>query len=89
VAYYGKAHQRQDWAAHKAGYVPPHKDECRIAPATSDPSSREIHSFEEPSDNNIVNKWSYSGVFETNNGIQYELSKEEVIAYLLSGNSDK
>ena len=97
MAYCGKAHQRQDWAAHKAGCVPPHKvDESRAAPGTSGPvrprstSSRDTQGFEEPSDDtNTVFELSSSGVFETDDGIQYELSKEDVIAYLLRGNSDE
>ncbi len=42
VAYCGKSHQRQDWAAHKAGCVPPHQGENRADPATLGPSSREM-----------------------------------------------
>jgi hypothetical protein len=98
VAYCGKAHQRLDWAEHKAGCVPPRKvDESRAAPAPPDPvrprstSSQDTQGFEdEPSDDaNTVVEWSSSGVFRTDDGIQYELGKDEVLAYLMSGNHDE
>jgi hypothetical protein len=44
---------------------------------------------EEPSDeSSTVMEWSFSGIFETDEGIRYKLSKEEVLAYLMAGNAD-
>ena len=83
---------------HKVGCVPPRKiDESRAAPALSGPSqpsptnSHDTQWFkEEPSDSSsTVTEWSSSRVFETDDGMKYELSKEEVTAYLVPKNNDE
>lgn len=98
VAYCGKAHQKLDWAVHKAGCVAPHKvDDSGAAPATSGSvrprptSSEDTQGFEdEPSDDaNTTFELSSSGIFRTDDGRQYEISKEEVLAYLMSENGDE
>ncbi len=87
--YYGKAYQRQDWAIYKGGCVSPYKDEIRVVPTILSPNNRKTYNFKEPNDNNISFKWPYSGVFKTDDKIQYKLSKEEIIVYLLLENNDE
>lgn len=97
VAYCGKAHQRLDWAAHKGGCVAPRRVNDEAAPSMSGSvrprptKSGDTHDSEDkPSDDdNTVMEWSSSGVFETEDGRQYELSKEDVLAYLMSGDGDE
>jgi hypothetical protein len=40
-------------------------------------------------DDNTVIEWSSSGIFETDDGRKYKLSKEDVLAYLMSGDGDE
>jgi hypothetical protein len=98
VAYCGKAHQRLDWAVHKAGCVAPRKvGDNNAAPATSGSarprptnSGDSQGSEDKPSnDDNTVIEWSSSGIFETDDGRKYKLSKEDVLAYLMSGDGDE
>lgn len=97
VAYCGKAHQRQDWAVHKSGCIPaPGIKESRAAstpssgPQISRPAGiQETFSGEVSDDEGSVTyEWTTSGVFSTDEGIQYEVTQEEVRAFLLSGSDD-
>ncbi|KAK3358126.1 hypothetical protein B0T25DRAFT_540991 [Lasiosphaeria hispida] len=96
VGYCGKAHQRLDWAVHKAGCVAPRKVDDSGAAQTASVrpqpiSSEDTQLFEdEPSDDaNTVFELSSSAIFETDDGRKYELSKEDVLAYLMSGDGDE
>lgn len=97
VAYCGKAHQRQDWARHKSGCIPaPGIKESRAASTPSSGPQRprpagiqETLSGEVSDDEGSVTyEWTTSGVFTTDEGIQYEVTHEEVLAFLLSGGDD-
>jgi hypothetical protein len=97
VVYCGNAHERHVCAVHKPGCVPPYKmDENLAASATSDAvrpkstSSQDTGGFEEiDNDDGTVYEWTYSGFFKADDGVSYGLSKEDVLAYLMSGNVDE
>jgi len=97
VAYCGKAHQRQDWPAHKAGCVSLREIDGSRGPVAAEavqPRSRSTQDTqgveEEPNeDTNTLREWSSSGIFEADNGAPCEFSKEDVLAYLMSGNGDE
>jgi MYND finger len=98
VGYCGKDHQRQDWKIHKAGCILLSKvDKGHTAPATSgtvrprpNNSRQDMQGPEEEASEsyNITFGVSYSGIFTTADGIQYKVSKEEVLAYLIAGNHE-
>lgn len=91
VAYCGKAHQKVDWAAHKAGCIAPREvNDSGAAQAGSvrprPTSTEDAHVFEDESsdDAEAVYEFSYSAIFEADDGTKVELTKEDVLAYLLS-----
>lgn len=97
VAYCGKAHQRQDWAVHKSGCIPvPGVKESRTAstppsgPHRARPAGVQETLSGEVSDDegSVTYEFTTSGVFSTDEGIQYEVTQEEVLEYLLSGGDD-